>query len=404
MRRIFWALAACHVLLLASACEKKPAATGTGSEGTKEGAVKPGEGQPAAPEGGSDTILLGEVGSLTGPEAAFGISTRDGIDLAVKEANAAGGLKGKKLAVRVYDDKSQPEEAASAVTRLITQDKVTLILGEVASSNSLAMAPKAQEAKTPMVTPSSTNPAVTAVGDYIFRVCFIDPFQGLVMAKFARETLKLSKVAILEDVKSAYSKGLRDVFEKKFAQFGGTIVGIEAYSKGDTDFRAQLTSLKKKKPEGIYIPGYYSDVGIIARQARELGLKVTLLGSDGWDSAKLFELGGSAVEGAYVSNHYSAEDPSPRVQNFINAYRAAYKEVPDSLAAMGYDAARVSIEAMKRAKDLSGPAIREALASTKDFPGVTGTISIDAERNAVKPAVILQIVDGKFKYVTSVAP
>ena len=382
------------------ACEKKDTKP---AEPVKpvEPVAKP-EVKPDAKE--DDVILLGEVGSLTGSEAAFGVSTRNGIELALEEANAAGGVKGKKLAVRVYDDQSKPEEAASAVTRLITQDKVKVILGEVASSNSLAMAPKAQEAKVPMITPSSTNPKVTEVGDYIFRVCFIDPFQGYVMAKYAHETLQFKKVAILTDKKSAYSEGLTDVFQRRFTEMGGKIVGVEAYAKGDTDYRAQLTNVKKLKPQGIYIPGYYEDVGKIAEQARELGVKAVLMGGDGWDSAKLFELGGQAVEGSFVSNHYSADDPTPRVQDFIKKYQAKYNTVPDSLAALGYDAAQVAIEAMKRAPDLSGPALREAIAATKDFPGVAGTITLDANRNPVKPAVVLKVEGGKFKYVATVAP
>ncbi len=359
--------------------------------------------KPPEPKPSDDVLLLGEVGSLTGSEAAFGISTRDGIALAIDEANEAGGVKGKKLAVRVYDDQSKPEEAASAATRLITQDKVLVILGEVASTNSLAMAPKAQEAKVPMISPSSTNPKVTEVGDYIFRVCFIDPFQGYVMAKYAREELKYKDVAILTDKKSAYSEGLTDVFKRVFAEMGGKVVGIESYAKGDTDFRAQLTNIKKLKPQGLYVPGYYQDVAVIAEQAKELGLKTTMMGGDGWDSAKLFELGGSAVEGSFVSNHYSADDPSPRVQEFIKKYQAKYKTTPDSLAALGYDAAKVAIEAMKRASELSGPAIRDQIATTKDFPGVAGTITLDEKRNPVKPAVVLKVEGGKFKYVSTVA-
>ncbi len=361
--------------------------------------VKPADAKPA-----DDVILLGEVGSLTGSEAAFGISTRDGIAMAIDEANEAGGVKGKKLAVRVYDDQSKPEEAASAVTRLITQDKVLVILGEVASSNSLAMAPKAQEAKIPMISPSSTNPKVTEVGDYIFRVCFIDPFQGFVMARYAHGELKHKDVAILTDKKSAYSEGLTDVFKRKFAEMGGKVVVVESYAKGDTDFRAQLTNIKKLKPQGLYIPGYYQDVANIAEQAKELGLKVTMMGGDGWDSAKLFELGGAAVDGSYVSNHYSADDPSPRVQEFIKKFQARYKTTPDSLAALGYDAARVAIDAMKRATELTGPSIREQVAITKDFPGVAGTITLDEHRNPVKPAVVLKVEAGKFKFVSTVAP
>jgi branched-chain amino acid transport system substrate-binding protein len=394
-------LAACAALcVLGVACEKKTTQSPEPAKSTGPAPAKPAEPKAAA----EDVILLGEVGSLTGSEAAFGVSTRNGIELALEEANADGGVKGKKLAVRVYDDQSKPEEAAVAVTRLITQDKVVAILGEVASSNSLAMAPIAQEAKVPMVSPSSTNPKVTEVGDYIFRVCFIDPFQGYVMAKYAHDELKFKTVAILTDKKSAYSEGLTDVFQRKFTEMGGKIVAVEAYAKGDTDFRAQLTNIKKLKPEGLYVPGYYQDVAIIAEQARELGLKVTMMGGDGWGSEKLFELGGSAVEGSYISNHYSADDPSPRVQDFIRKYQQKYGVVPDSLAALGYDAARVVIDAMKRAPDLSGPALRDAIAATKDFPGVAGTITLDEKRNPVKPAVVLAVEGGRFRYKATVAP
>ena len=399
-------LLAC-VAVLTVGCEKKTTTVEPKPADTKQPVVDAKPADPAKPPDAKptdDVILLGEVGSLTGSEAAFGISTRDGIAMAIDEANEAGGVKGKKLAVRVYDDQSKPEEAASAVTRLITQDKVLVILGEVASSNSLAMAPKAQEAKIPMISPSSTNPKVTEVGDYIFRVCFIDPFQGYVMARYAHDELKFKDVAILTDKKSAYSEGLTDVFKRKFAEMGGKIAVVESYAKGDTDFRAQLTNIKKLKPQGLYIPGYYQDVANIAEQAKELGLKVTMMGGDGWDSAKLFELGGSAVDGSYVSNHYSADDPSPRVQEFIKKFQARYKTTPDSLAALGYDAARVAIDAIKRATELTGPSIREQIAITKDFPGVAGTITLDEHRNPVKPAVVLKVEAGKFKFVSTVAP
>lgn len=378
----------------------------TGCEKKKETATpaSPTPSVAASPAAADDTIVIGEVGSLTGSEAAFGISTRNGIEMAVEEANAEGGVKGKKIKVVVYDDMSKPEEAASAATRLITQDNVKVILGEVASSNSLAMAPKAQEAKVPMITPSSTNPKVTQVGDYIFRVCFIDPFQGFVMAKFAKDELKLSKVAILTDTKSAYSDGLTEVFKTRFTEMGGNLVAVQAYAKGDTDFRAQLTNLKKLKPEGLYVPGYYQDVALIAEQAKELGLKVTMMGGDGWANDKLFELGGKAVEGSYISNHYASDDPSPRVQDFIKKYSGKFGAVPDSLAALGYDAARVAIDAMKRAPDLSGPALREAIAQTRDFPGVAGTITLNAERNSEKPGVVVKAENNTFKYVTTIQP
>jgi branched-chain amino acid transport system substrate-binding protein len=389
-------------------CTKKAPADADSGAGTPPPAPTATETPPVD----SDTILLGEVGSLTGSEATFGLSTKNGIQMALDEVNAAGGVtlkdggveKTKKLAVRVYDDQGKPEEAANAVTRLISQDKVVAILGEVASSNSLAMAPKAQAAKVPMVSPSSTNPKVTEVGDFIFRVCFIDPFQGTVMAKFVTEQLKLKNVAILKDNKSDYSLGLSQFFTETFTKLGGTIVAEEAYSKGDTDFRGQLTALKGKKPEAIYVPGYYTDVGVIARQAKELGLAVPLLGGDGWESEKLFELGGSAIDGSYFSNHYSTDNPSPTVQSFIKNYEAKFGSKPDSLAALGYDAAMVVIEAMKRAGSVDGQKLRDELAKTKDHAGIAGTISLDDKRNAVKPEVVLQVKDGKHAYVTTVSP
>jgi branched-chain amino acid transport system substrate-binding protein len=381
-----------------AACERK-----TPTNGDKPVTPVDQTTQAAAPADDS-VILVGEVGSLTGAQATFGISTQNGIQLAADQVNAAGGIHGKKIMVRVYDDQGKPEEAASAVTRLIAQDKAKLILGEVASTNSLAMAPKAQAAQVPMITPSSTNPKVTEVGDFIFRVCFIDPFQGFVMAKFAKEHLKVSNVAILRDQKSDYSIGLAEVFNARFAEMGGKIVGEEAYSQGDTDFRAQLTVLKAQKPEAIFIPGYYTDVGLIARQARELGIKAPLLGGDGWESERLFELGGSAIEGSYYSNHYSANDPSPEVQKFLEVYKGRFGSLPDSLAVLGYDAAMVGFEAMKKVPDLSGPAIRDELAKTKDFAGISGKITLDEKRNAVKSAVVLQVTAGELKYVTTVNP
>jgi branched-chain amino acid transport system substrate-binding protein len=351
-----------------------------------------------------DTILIGEIGSLTGSEATFGISTRNAIELALKEVNAAGGVKGKKIDIRVYDDQSKPEEAANAATRLINQDQVLLILGEVASTNSIAMANKAQPAKVPMISNASTNPKVTEIGDYIFRVCFIDPFQGYVMARFAHDNLKFTRVAVLRDLGSDYSQGLADVFERKFTEMGGKIVAQETYTKGSTDFRSQLTAIKRSQPDGIYIPGYYTDIGVIARQARELGLTAKLMGGDGWDSSKLFELGGAAVEGSYFSNHYSADDPNPRIQKFIADYKAAYGSVPDALAALGYDAAMVAVDAIKRAPNFDRASVRNAIMQTKNFPGVTGMITLDDKRNATKPAVVLEVGKGKTKYVATIAP
>ncbi len=410
MRRFVPMLLATLALVL-TGCEKKAQPASTDTDTSKQAAQGQGGTAPATPPAANptppaaaDTILLGVATALTGGQATFGISTRNGVELAIKEANAAGGVKGKKLATRVYDTQGRPEEAAQAVTRLINQDKVVMILGDVASSNSLAMAEKAQAAGVPMITPSSTNPSVTEKGEYIFRVCFIDPFQGFVMAKFARENLKANKVAVLQDNKSAYSIGLTDVFQRKFTEMGGKVTGVESYSQGDTDYRAQLTAIKKTQPDAIYVPGYYSEVGVIARQARELGLKVPLLGGDGWDSEKLYELGGTAIQGSYFSNHYSPDNPDPRIQKFVSDYKAAYGGVPDALAALAYDAAKVAVASLEKAPDTSGPAVKNAIAQTKDFPGIAGAITLDEKRNAVKPAVVLKVGDGKSEYVTTVNP
>jgi branched-chain amino acid transport system substrate-binding protein len=389
------ALTAAAALLALTACQqKKP-----------EGATTSGvSGAPAV----GDVILLGHIGSMTGNEATFGDSSDKGIRLALDEVNAAGGVKGKRLDVKTYDDQGKPEEASVAATRLIVQDKVTVLLGEVASSRSLAMAPIADSKGVPMVTPSSTNPKVTVddagkVHPFVFRVCFIDPFQGTVMAKFATGK-GIKKVAVLRDIKNAYSVGLADFFLSKFKELGGTIVDDQSYKAGDPDFKAQLTAIRAKSPDAIYIPGYYTDVALIARQARELGMKQPMMGGDGWDSAKLYEIGGKALDGCYFSNHYSPDDPAPRIQEFVKKYRDRYGVVPDSLAAQAYDAARISADAMGRARDLSGAAIRDALAATKDYPAVTGVISIDANHDAVKPAVVLEIRNGAAHWVATVEP
>jgi branched-chain amino acid transport system substrate-binding protein len=349
-------------------------------------------------------IVVGEVGSMTGSEATFGTTTHNGIALAFEQINANGGVKGKKFRLVSLDDQGKPDEAATAVTKLITQDKIAALLGEVASSRSLAMAPIAQTHGVPMITPSSTNPKVTQQGDYIFRVCFIDPFQGTVMAKFAKDTLKLTKVAVLRDVKNDYSVGLADYFTQTFTKYGGQVVVDQSYSAGDMDFKSQLTAIRAEKPQAIYVPGYYTEVGLIARQAKELGLNVPLMGGDGWDSPKLTEIGGKAIEGSFFSNHYSPEDKSPLVQKFIADYKAKYGTIPNSLAAMGYDAAKVLADAMTRAPDLKSTSIRTAIATTKDFPGVTGKITLNADRNPVKPAVVLKVTAGGYKYQTTVNP
>ncbi|HSM94309.1 MAG TPA: ABC transporter substrate-binding protein [Anaeromyxobacteraceae bacterium] len=391
------ALALIAAAIALAACEKKQAPQPPAAAAAP--AVGPAAGAP---------IVIGHVGSLTGDDATFGLSTEKGISLAIEDANARGGVKGHLLKLVSYDDKGKSEEAAVVTTRLAVDDKASIILGEVASSRSLAMASKADDFGVPMITPASTNPAVTRDGQkvrpYVFRVCFLDTFQGLVMAKFARETLKLSRVAILRDVGSAYSVGLADEFLARFRALGGTVVDDQSFKAGDQDFKAQLTAIRGKKPDGVFVPGYYTQVALIVRQARELGLRQPFMGGDGWDSEKLFEIGGRALDGNYYSNHYTPEDPKPAVQTFVRRFKEKYGSVPDTMAALGFDAANVAVDAMARAGDLSGSALRDAIAATKDYPGVTGGISIDAGHDAVKAAVVLKIEGGAPRLAATFAP
>jgi len=349
-------------------------------------------------------IPIGLYGALTGPQATFALSGRDGARLAIAEINRAGGVLGERLDLHVEDDRNEPAEAASAVSKLITRDHVVALIGENASSRSLAAAPIAQSYRVPMVSPSSTNVDVTKKGDYIFRVCFTDAAQGRALAAFARKNLRAETAAMLVDARSDYSVGLAEAFRHDFTAAGGRIAAELKYSEGDSDFSAQLTAIEPLRPDVLFLPGYYTDVGLIARQARALGVSATLLGADGWDSPKLVEIGGAAMEGAYLSNHYSVDEPSPAVAAFVASYRRAYGSEPDSIAALSYDAARLIADAIQRAGSTEGKRVRDALAETAGFRGVTGTITFDPERNPVKPAVILRIEKGRFRYAASVAP
>lgn len=352
----------------------------------------------------SDTIKIGEYASLTGKEATFGISSHQGTLLAIEEINAAGGVLGKKLELITEDTQSKAGEPATVVNKLIARDRVVAVLGEVASSRSLEAAPICQQNRIPMVSPSSTNPKVTEVGDYIFRVCFIDPFQGTVMADFAWHTLKARRVAIFTDVKSDYSKGLAKFFKERFLANGGQVVAELDYNGGDKDFKAQLTAIKAANPDGVFIPGYYTDVALICVQAKQLGLNVPLFGGDGWESEKLIEIGKDAVEGHYFSTHYHPDVASPKSREFVERFRRRWGRTPDALAACGYDSALVLADAIRRAGSTEGPMIRDALAATRDFQGVTGIITINENRDARKSAVILQIRNGRFHYLQTVTP
>lgn len=360
--------------------------------------------KPATTGADANNIKVGEFASLTGSEATFGQSSHNGTQQAVDEINASGGVLGKQIDLLTEDNQSQAGMSATVVRKLISSDGVAAVLGEVASSRSLEAAPICQENKIPMISPASTNPKVTETGDYIFRVCFIDPFQGTVMANFARKTLKLQNVAVLTEVSSDYSLGLAKFFKEGFAADGGKIVAEGNYSHGDKDFSAQLTAIKAANPDGIFLPGYYTEVGLIALQARQLGINCPIFGGDGWESSSLVPIGGAALEGDYFSTHFSPDDTSPAVQNFVKAYQDRYHGTPDAMAALGYDSAMILADAIKRAGSTDAAKIRDALAATKDFHGVTGVISMDANRNASKPAVILTVKNGQFKYVDTIAP
>jgi branched-chain amino acid transport system substrate-binding protein len=378
-----WLLLAA-IVLSAAACERK---SGGASDSTGD-------------------ILVGFYGSLTGDGASFGQSSREGAELAVDELNAAGGVLGRKLRLLVEDDQSKPEEASNAVTKLITQDKVVAVIGEVASRRTLAAAPIAQRYQIPMITPASTNEKVTEVGDYVFRVCFIDPFQGEVLAKFAYTDLKARRVAVLKDIQQDYSVGLTDSIQKTFTKLGGQVLDPVSYSSGDADFRAILTQVRAQKPDAIFATGYYPEAAIIVRQARELGMTMPILGGDGWVGDAL-KNGREALRNTFISNHYSGENPDPIVQNFRKAYRAKFNREPDSIAALGYDAAKVLADSINRAGTTDGAKIRDAIAAA-NVKGVTGQLQMNADRNVVKPAVIeeIQFVNGdvKYAYKTTINP
>ena len=361
----------------------------------------------------SNAIVIGEYAAITGDQATFGSSTDNGVQLAAKEVNDAGGINGVPVAIHREDDQSDPDVSLTVVKKLITQDKAVAILGEVASKNSISAAPFCNTNKIPMISPSSTNPKVTQTGPYIFRVCFIDPFQGTVGARFATQTLHAKTAAVMYDQTSDYSNGLQGFFQKSFTSLGGKVVAVRTYEAKDTDFRSSLTTIKAANPDILYVPGYYNAVGTIARQARELGIKAPLIGGDGWESPKLLEGAGggegkiSALEGCYFTDHSSLDEKDPVVKKFVEAYKAAYhvKDV-DALSAQGYDAANVLFAAMKSVgkpsdgdynSDAYRAKLRDAIAATKGFQGATGDITLDENRDAKKPAVVLQIKGNDYK-------
>jgi len=356
---------------------------------------------PSQADNTATEILIGEISSLTGKEAACGQSTHRGIVLAIEEANAHGGvLGGRRLHLLTEDNQSKAGDSGTAARKLISRNAVIAILGEVASNRSLEIASITQPTHTPMISPASTAESLTKAGDYIFRVCFLDSVQGKVMARFARESLRLNRIAILSSVSSAYSVGLENHFKETFVATGGSITAEQKFAEGDKDFRAQLTTIRASGADAIYVPAYYTEAALISKQARELGLTIPLMGGDGWSSPELLAIGGPAVEGIYFSSHYSPENTTPLVTDFIAKYRQRWDgETPDAFAALGYDAARLLIDSLERAGTTESTSLRDAIATTHGLPGVTGLTDIDENRNASKATTIMTVKNGKFTYV-----
>lgn len=348
-----------------------------------------------------DEITIGAYLSLSGADSTFGTDTREGIELAVQETNAAGGIKGKKVRVLYEDDKSLPQEASQKVRQLIDRDKVVALLGEVASSRSLAGGLIANTSHVPMVTPSSTAVNVTQGREWVFRTCFTDMQQGQVIARFVKNDLKKTKLAVFYTAQDTYSSGLASSFRDEWKKLGGEIVIDKGYQKGETNFRTYLSELKGQNPEMIFVPNYYNEMVLIARQAKEIGIPGSMfVGGDGWDSANLVEGAGTELEGAYFTNHYAPDVPWENSKKFVASYQEKWRHSPTSLAAQGYDAARLLFDAIGRAAEPKPEPIRKALAETQNFQGATGLMTIDKDRNTNKPIVIVQIRDKKFRYTT----
>lgn len=345
-------------------------------------------------------IILGANYEMTGALAAVAKQTVNGINLAIKQTNEQGGVLGKQIKLIIADNKSEPSESANAITKLIKNDNVKLVFGSVASSNVLATVQIAHDSKIPLITATATNPSVTMEQDqvrpYVFRTCFIDPFQGEVMANFAAKSLQAKNAVMYIDSSSDYSKGLAKIFAEKFIANGGIIIGEESFLQKDQDFKSTLTKIKAINPDVVFIPAYYEEVGKIIRQAREIGIKSQLIGTDGWDDPKLIEIAGlSAVEGTFFSNHYSPQDQDPKVVEFVKAYKAEYNQEPSALAVLGYDCALVVIDAIKRAGSDDPEKIRQALEETKKLQITTGLLSIDNNHNPIKSAVVEEIKNGQ---------
>lgn len=371
-----------------------------------------GDSKTSSSSGGSsksgDTIKIGANLELSGGTASFGQSAADGLKLAIDEINKEG-IDGKKLEIVKVDNKSDAAEATSGSIKLVSQDKVVAVVGSATSTNTLAQVQVAQDNKVPLLTPTATNPDITnkagKLNDYVFRTCFIDPFQGTVAANFASDEIGAKTAAIYVDSASDYSKGLAAAFKEAFTAKGGKIVAEEAYVTKDTDFRSTLTRIKSAKPEFVFLPGYYEEVGLILKQAREDGIDLPFMGGDGWDSPKVVEIAGAeALKNTYITNHYSPEDEDAKIQDFVAAFKKEYDKTPDAFAALGYDTGYYLADAIKRSGDASPEKIRQALEDVKDLQLVSGTLNLDENHDPIKSATILEYVDGKQTFKTKINP
>ena len=368
-----------------------------------------GGGEKAKPAAQTNEIKIGGNVEMTGGVANYGNQALSGMKLAFKQVNESGGVLGKKINLILADNKSEPAEAANATTKLITQDKVSIVMGPIVSSNVLATVKIAEDNKVVVMTPTGTNEKITVdngkVRPFAFRACFIDPFQGRVMANYATKSLKAKTAVIYIDSSSDYSKGVAAAFEETFVKNGGKVAGKEAFLQKDQDFKATMTKIKAMNADIVFIPAYYEEVGKIVKQARELGINQPLLGTDGWDNPKVVEIAGAAaLNNTFFSNHYSSQDSDPNVKKFIDAYKAEYKEEPSSMAALGYDAAMIVIDAIKRANTTDAAKVKEAMEQTKNLQVSTGIVTMDSNHNPIKSAVVIEMKDGKQTFKEKINP
>ncbi|MFH1143066.1 MAG: ABC transporter substrate-binding protein [Candidatus Eisenbacteria bacterium] len=354
-------------------------------------------------------VVIGHIAPLTGDIKTFGESTKNGFLLAVDEANQTGGVQGQQIRTVIVDDKNDPTEAANAASKLINQDRIAFIIGSVSSKCSIPLSEAAQSSGVVMITPTSTNPKVTvredgSRKDFVFRACFTDQFQGAAAAKIALEHLGARRAAILYDVGNDYVKGLAEFFRDAFTKGGGEVGVYESYAKDDVDFSALLTKIKAYEPDLLFIPDYYTKVGLVAKQARQVGITARFLGGDGWDSPEMTKIAGDAIEGGCFTNHYAAQDPRPEVQAWVQKYAARWGGKPDALATLAYDATNLLIEALRRSPDLAPQTVRDVLAGMQGFRSVSGSITFDADGNPVKDVAVVEYRDGEQQFLMSIKP